>query len=131
MGEGDQVLRRQGGVIPGISSATTGLKSRALEAFLFDLNPLALPVMLNHLSESWPGLSRPSTSFWLKARKKDVDARDKRGHDGGEVIRSRRNPSLSRTRLPPRQRRGDLARAIDEELRYRADGPVFQSNDGD
>jgi len=22
------------------------------------------------ISESWPGLSRPSTSFWLKARKK-------------------------------------------------------------
>src|SRR5258708_6564188 len=101
MGEGDQVLRRQGGVIPGISSATTGLKSRALEAFLFDLKPLAFPVMLTLLSESWPGLSRPSTSFWLKARKKDVDARDNPriksgdGHDGGEVIRSRRNPSLS------------------------------------
>jgi hypothetical protein len=29
--------------------------------------------------------------FWLKARKKDVDARDKRGHDGGEVIRSHRD----------------------------------------
>jgi hypothetical protein len=26
-------------------------------------------------SESWPGLSRPSTSFLLKVRKKDVDAR--------------------------------------------------------
>src|SRR5258708_32795474 len=38
--------------------------------------------------ESWPGLSRPSTP--LKARKKDVDARDKRGHDAGEVIRSRK-----------------------------------------
>jgi hypothetical protein len=43
-------------------------------------------------SESWPGLSRPSTSFWLKARKKDVDARDKRGHDAGEVIPSHQNP---------------------------------------
>src|SRR6266446_8746501 len=31
---------------------------------------------------SWPGLSRPSTPFSLKACKKDVDARDKRGHDG-------------------------------------------------
>src|SRR5260370_2009764 len=38
--------------------------------------------------ESWPGLSRPSTP--LKARKKDVDARDKRGHDAGEAIRSRK-----------------------------------------
>src|SRR5258708_21989859 len=50
-----------------------------------------LPVILTIYSESWPGLSRPSTSFWLKARKKDLDARDKRGHDGGEVIRSHRN----------------------------------------
>src|SRR5258707_15352550 len=35
---------------------------------------------------SWPGLSRPSTSSLLKLRKKDVDARDKRGHDGGEMV---------------------------------------------
>jgi hypothetical protein len=27
----------------------------------------------------------------LRRRKKDADARDKRGHDGGEVIRSHRN----------------------------------------
>src|SRR5262249_42676156 len=33
---------------------------------------------------SWPGLSRPSTS-WL--RQKDVDARDRRGHEGGEFVR--------------------------------------------
>src|SRR5258708_6708831 len=31
--------------------------------------------------ESWPGLSRPSTSCLLELRKKGVDARDKRGHD--------------------------------------------------
>jgi hypothetical protein len=31
--------------------------------------------------ESWPGLSRPSTPCLLIRRKKDVDARDKRGHD--------------------------------------------------
>src|SRR6266446_1010104 len=31
-------------------------------------------------TSSWPGLSRPSTSFRLK-RTKGVDARDKRGHD--------------------------------------------------
>ena len=42
--------------------------------------------------ESWPGLSRPSTSYLLRRRKKDVDARDKREHDGGEVIRSHREP---------------------------------------
>jgi hypothetical protein len=43
-------------------------------------------VMSNHSRESWPGLSRPSTSCSLNARKKDVDARDKRGHDGGKVF---------------------------------------------
>src|SRR5258708_3180338 len=32
-------------------------------------------------TSSWPGLSRPSTSFSRKACKKGVDARDKRGHD--------------------------------------------------
>jgi hypothetical protein len=32
---------------------------------------------------SWPGLSRPST-FLLVASFKDVDARDKRGHDEEE-----------------------------------------------
>jgi hypothetical protein len=34
------------------------------------------------LSASWPGLSRPSTSCFDQ-RKKDVDARAKRGHDEG------------------------------------------------
>jgi hypothetical protein len=29
--------------------------------------------------------------FLLKVRKKDVDARDKRGHDAGEVVRFHRN----------------------------------------
>jgi hypothetical protein len=33
------------------------------------------------LSSSWPGLSRPSTPS-LRMEKQDVDARDKRGHDG-------------------------------------------------
>src|SRR6266853_6891878 len=32
-----------------------------------------------------PGLSRPSTSCLLRCRKKYDDARDKRGHDGGEL----------------------------------------------
>src|SRR5206468_4673290 len=32
-------------------------------------------------ASSWPGLSRPSTSLMLH-RYEDVDARDKRGHDG-------------------------------------------------
>jgi hypothetical protein len=33
--------------------------------------------------ESWPGLSRPSTPCLLIRHKKDMDARDKRGHDAG------------------------------------------------
>jgi hypothetical protein len=40
-----------------------------------------IPVTLNHFSSSWPGSSRPSTPGLLSGRKKDVDARDKRGHD--------------------------------------------------
>jgi hypothetical protein len=40
--------------------------------------------MSNHSTESWPGLSRPSTSCLPKRRKKGVDARDERGHDDGE-----------------------------------------------
>jgi hypothetical protein len=36
------------------------------------------------MQESRPGLSRPSTPCLLICRKKDVDARDKRGHDAGE-----------------------------------------------
>jgi hypothetical protein len=39
------------------------------------------------LSSSWPGLSRPSTSFLLS---KDVDARHKAGHD--ELKRAIENP---------------------------------------
>src|SRR6266436_3068791 len=61
-----------------------------------------MPIILNHIQASWPGLSRPSTSFSLpppyppphagEGREgEDVDGRDKRGHDGGEVIPSRRN----------------------------------------
>src|SRR5262245_56303238 len=37
--------------------------------------------MIATLSASWPGLSRPSTSSTLHGPE-DVDARDKRGHDG-------------------------------------------------
>jgi hypothetical protein len=36
-------------------------------------------------------VSRPSTPCWLKRRKEDVDARDERGHDGGERVRLHRN----------------------------------------
>src|SRR5947208_11284481 len=31
---------------------------------------------------SWPGLTRPSTSYFFKVSKKVVDARHKAGHDG-------------------------------------------------
>src|SRR5262249_40033966 len=41
---------------------------------------------------SWPGLSRPSTSLTLC--RKDVDARDKRGHDETTLFRSKLNGSM-------------------------------------
>jgi hypothetical protein len=49
--------------------------------------------MLNYVSySSWPGLSRPSTPCLLSGRKQDVDASDKRGHDGKHgVIQSDRD----------------------------------------
>jgi hypothetical protein len=59
-----------------------------------------VPVTLNQSLGVMAGLvvlSRPSTSFSLKARKKDVDARDNPriksgdGHDGAGMIRSHRN----------------------------------------
>jgi hypothetical protein len=37
------------------------------------------------------GLVPPSTYYSLRRRKKDVDARGKRGHDGEDVIRSQRD----------------------------------------
>jgi hypothetical protein len=39
----------------------------------------------NHKLASWPGSSRPSTSLVLHGFE-DVDARDKRGHDGDQVM---------------------------------------------
>jgi hypothetical protein len=53
--------------------------------------------ILKHSLGVMAGLFRPSTSFLLKARKEDVDARDDPrmksgdGHDAGEVIPSHRN----------------------------------------
>ena len=55
-----------------------------------------IPVISEH-SESWPGLSRPSTSSLQSRRKQDVDARDNRGHDAERVIRPDRNPVLNYT----------------------------------
>ena len=47
-----------------------------------------VPVMSKPLPRSWPGLSRPSTSFSLNASKKDVDARDTRRHDAEQIVAS-------------------------------------------
>jgi hypothetical protein len=35
---------------------------------------------------SWPGLSRPSTTFLLNGQDQVVDARDKRGHDAVAIM---------------------------------------------
>jgi hypothetical protein len=50
------------------------------------------PVILNHSFGVMAGLVPAIHVFSPKARKKGVDARDKRGHDAGEVIQSHRNP---------------------------------------
>src|SRR5262249_31101337 len=47
------------------------------------MSRVRIPIRIVTSQSSWPGLSRPSTSF-LTTTNKDVDARDKRGHDGGE-----------------------------------------------
>jgi hypothetical protein len=47
--------------------------------------------MSNHFSAVMAGLVPAIHVFLAEDRRKDVDARDKRGHDGGEVIRSHRN----------------------------------------
>ena len=44
--------------------------------------PVVIVVGHGQASTSWPGSSRPSTSFLLQ----DVDGRDKRGHDGGRAV---------------------------------------------
>jgi hypothetical protein len=43
---------------------------------------------------SWPGLSRPSTSF-SQRRRQDVDARDKPGHDELEGFTALQSEGLS------------------------------------
>ncbi|MGV3633196.1 MAG: hypothetical protein ACO1NY_02525, partial [Pseudorhodoplanes sp.] len=62
-------------------------EAAAFEPLVEDLRILTNPFDVGHgqnpksyLSPSWPGLSRPSTSF-LTRYCKDVDARHKAGHD--------------------------------------------------
>src|SRR5689334_11435879 len=42
---------------------------------------------------SWPGLTRPSTTFASAMRLQDVDGRDKPGHDVGKYYWFRRSDS--------------------------------------
>uniref|UniRef100_Q07PF6 Cobaltochelatase subunit CobN n=1 Tax=Rhodopseudomonas palustris (strain BisA53) TaxID=316055 RepID=Q07PF6_RHOP5 len=60
---------------------------------------LALVADNNPFAPSWPGLSRPSTSFDAHGLQ-DVDARDERGHDesGAKAIAITCDPSWTRTR---------------------------------
>jgi hypothetical protein len=46
-----------------------------------DIFPKNLSAIKPPVASSWPGLSRPSTPCFPFTRNKDVDARDKRGHD--------------------------------------------------
>ena len=50
-------------------------------------NPACRVAQCGLHAPSWPGLSRPSTSCLIRGPK-DVDARDKRGHDEGETGRT-------------------------------------------
>jgi benzoate-CoA ligase family protein len=47
--------------------------------------PIVIVVGKDSATTSWPGSSRPSTSS-KAAAPQDVDARDKRGHDGGKAV---------------------------------------------
>src|SRR6185503_4834657 len=68
----------------------------------------ACALKLGPLSLLWPGLSRPSTS--VPAARKDVDARDKPGHDGmipcvQQEVPMTRLPELDLADLSPEQRK--------------------------
>ncbi len=85
-----------------------------------------------HQSSSWPGSSRPSTSF-LRRYRKDVDARDKPGHDAeGPTIQA-----ISADLSPPaslaftgrgavNSRRGRLAQLV-RASRLHREGRRFES----
>src|SRR6478672_8298290 len=57
-------------------------------------------------SSSWPGLSRPSTSCLLADSFKDVDARDKPGHDDEESFLVNRSLRRLRLRTPLHRKLG-------------------------
>src|SRR6185312_2368406 len=57
--------------------------------------PLRAAWNYSSAQSSWPGLSRPSTS-WAVASPKDADARHKAGHDDGLEAA----PACRRTQLP-------------------------------
>src|SRR6266853_2634040 len=69
------------------AQAAATIETGLVRIFLSCAMPHSLPSVS---TASWPGSSRPSTSCLLRLNKKDVDARDKRGHDGGEMTRSHR-----------------------------------------
>jgi len=50
-----------------------------------------VPVMLSHFSGVMAGLVPAIHALLADTRQENVDARDKRGHDGGEVVRFHRN----------------------------------------
>src|SRR5258708_28892937 len=66
--------------------------------------------MSNTVSASWPGMSRPSTSISRRCSK-DVDTRDKPGHDEREVAAN------ARSFRAPHGANGRRGRAPDDELR--------------
>src|SRR5258708_30629312 len=59
------------------------------------------PVTSVHLRGVMAGLVPPSTSFFLKTREKDVDSRDKRGHDVERSFDLIGTRFRARSRRPP------------------------------
>src|SRR5262245_49974454 len=77
---------RKGAVFPGRRRLADADPQGPAAAGPAQLQVIRALLVIDALSASWPGLSRPSTtSFHM--RKQDVDARDKRGHDESRVLR--------------------------------------------
>src|SRR5260370_32377197 len=70
-------------------------RSRGISPTRFSTDRISLlarvPVISKHHSGVMAGLVPAIHVLLAELQRKDVDARDKRGHDGGELIRSHRN----------------------------------------
>src|SRR5215475_1642327 len=101
--------------------------SRIMPSFCSSVRPAAMLTVISGIflapcSTSWPGSSRPSTTFFIK---QDVDARHKAGHDV-------RNECLSPSHIMPREylaHLGDDLVLLAGELRGTALTPFLVGGD--